>query len=367
MAQAFHGGRLTEAAQEFGLPIERLIDFSSNINPFAPAITPDQWQEWQTDITRYPEADAAGLQRQLAEVYEVEYDHVLPTSGGIEALYLAARLFAGKKVGVVEPAFGDYTRAFEALGEPPCRLSLPMEAWSMPINSWADCLRSLDVVVLGNPNNPTGSFQTRADLLALWQQPWARAQSWILDEAFLEFVPDWSQETLLRDLPENVIVLRSLTKSWGLPGLRLGFLATSNPRWMTQLRRMQPPWSINAVAQAWAKAFLTSENHAKLLAGLRELHQIKRRFQARLHRIDGIRTIPSSANFLLIHLADSLLDSSTLYQQLGQRGLITRRCDSFYDLPRGRFLRVAVKSESDNNFLAESLSEICADLMRRAA
>jgi len=367
MTQAFHGGRLTEAAREFGLPAKRLIDFSSNINPYAPAISPEQWQSWQEKITRYPEADAADVRQRLAEVYRIENQYVLPTAGGIEALYLAARLFVGKKVGVIEPAFSDYARAFAALGEPPHRVSLTSDLWSAPVASWADRLKPFSVIVLGNPNNPTGSFQSRASLLALWNEPWTRTQSWIIDEAFLEFIPHSDQETLLRDLPDNVIVLRSLTKSWGLPGLRLGFLATSNRRWMEQLRRMQPPWSINAVAQAWAQSFLTSQNHEDLLLGLQKLHQGKLRFQARLSRISGVEIIPSSANFFLIRLEDSLLDSALLHQRLGQRGLVTRLCDSFYDLPKGRFLRVAVKSETDNNLFAEAFVDICADLLRRAA
>ena len=369
MSQAFHGGRLSEAAREFGLSKDAFIDFSANINVLAPVVPPADWEKWRAQITCYPEADARSLRDQLACLNGVSTDHILPTGGAIEALYLAARLFARCRIGIIEPAFSDYHRAFQAAGCEPKRIALAHEMWHAPISAWEHLLHPFDVVVLGNPNNPTGALQTRGQLLALLEKPWPRSKTWLVDEAFMEFVAHHEQETLLPILGEHrpLIVLRSLTKSWRIPGLRLGFLATSNAAWMQRLRTMQPPWSINAVAQAWAAECLTPANHAQLLAGLREFSKTRDRFEAGLSRIAGLRVYPSAANFLLVELLDSSLDASRIYRELGRRGLLVRVCDSFHGMPKGRFIRLAVRTEEENNLLGRELTAICIALNRRAA
>ena len=369
MSQVFHGGRLSEAAREFGLSQEAFIDFSANLNVLAPVVPPADWERWRAQITRYPEADARSLRDQLAGLYAVDADRILPTAGAIEALYLTARLFTRCKIGIIEPAFSDYHRAFQAAGCEPERIALSSGMWHAPIGEWEDLLEPFDVVVLGNPSNPTGALQTRKQWLALLERPWPRTRTWIVDEAFIEFVANFEEETLLPILSQHqsLIVLRSLTKSWRIPGLRLGFLAASNAAWMERLRAMQPPWSINGVTQAWSAEFLTPASHSRLLARLREFPRIKERFETALSRIAGLRVYPSAANFFLVELLDLSLHASRIYRELGRRGLLVRVCDSFHGMPKGRFIRLAVRTEEENNLLAQELSAICTALNRRAA
>ena len=253
------------------MPAHTFVDFSANINVFAPAVSASEWEPWRAEVFRYPEADASGVRGRLASVYHVDGDQIVPTAGAIEALYLAARLFSGSRTVIVEPAFSDYSRAFEAGGCEHARIPLSRELWHAPASEWAHLLEPFDVVVLGNPNNPTGFLNARAQLRGLLERPWDRPKCWIVDEAFIEFVADYERETLLAVLDKYpaLVVLRSLTKSWAIPGLRLVFLATSNPDWLAQLRKMQPPWSISSVTEAWAACFLNPGNHERLMAGLR--------------------------------------------------------------------------------------------------
>jgi len=367
LTQAFHGGRVLDAAREFGLAHESVVDFSSNLNVLAPAVSTVEWEQWAGDITRYPEADAGTLGRRLAQLYQLDDDFILPTAGAVEGLYLAARLFAGCSVAIVEPGFSDYSRSFAALSCELEHIILPRELWHAPAGGWAHLLEPFDVVVLGNPNNPTGSMLTKAELRWLLERDWSRPKRWIVDEAFIEFAANHEEETLLsiiREFP-SLIVLRSLTKSWRIPGLRLGFLATAGS--MERLREMQPPWSINAVVQAWAKCFLVEERHMQLLRSLGELREAKLQFEAQLRKIPGICVYPGAANFLLVELLEQSLDADQLYQQLGRRGLLIRVCDSFRGLAKGRFIRLAVRTWSENSRLAEELSAVCAELIRRAA
>ncbi len=367
MAQAFHGGQVAVAAREFGLALESILDFSSNLNVFAPMISEAEWEPWAAEIVHYPEPDAETLTIRLAEIYGLPSDYILPTAGSIEGLYLAARLFTGSRVAIIEPGFSDYSRSFSSLD---CQLEhvlLPRELWNAPAVEWRHLLQSFDVVVLGNPNNPTGSMQPRRELVCLFEMEWTRAKHWIVDEAFMEFAADHDGETLLSMVERfpSLIVLRSLTKSWRIPGLRAGFLATAGP--MERLRMMQPPWTINSLVQAWAKQFLVRERHEQLLQTLRALRMVKLQFEAQLQAIQGIYVHPGAANFLLVELTAESLDAGTLYQKLGRRGLLIRVGDSFRGLAQGRFIRLSVRTAAENSRLIHELSTICRELIRRAA
>ncbi len=367
MAQAFHGGQVSDAAREFGLPYESVLDFSSNLNVLAPAVSGVEWEQRAADINRYPEPDARTLANRLAEIYRLDSDYILPTAGAIEGLYLAARLFAGCRIAVIEPGFSDYSRSFATIDCELVHVILPRESWHAPAGKWMHLVEPFDVVVLGNPNNPTGSIQSRKELRQLLEMEWSRPKRWIVDEAFMEFTADHDEETLLPIVEQfhSLIVLRSLTKSWRIPGLRAGFLATAGP--MERLRTMQPPWSINSVVQAWAKHFLVKEHHVQLLKTLHELRDSKQQFEAQLRTIPGICVHAGAANFLLVELMDEALDAFSLYQQLGRCGLLIRVCDSFRGLAKGRFIRLSVRTVSENRRLAGELSTVCAELIRRAA
>lgn len=367
MAQAFHGGQVAAAAKEFGLSHDSILDFSSNLNVFAPSIPAAAWHQWAADITRYPEPDAGTLRDQLARSYGLDSDYIVPTAGTIEGLYLAARLFSGSRIGIVEPGFSDYSRSFETVDCQPQPILLPQELWHAPAHEWAHLLEPFDVVVLGNPNNPTGSMQPRNELRQVFEMEWRRPKHWIIDEAFMEFAASHEEQTLLSVIEKfpSLIVLRSLTKIWRIPGLRLGFLATAGP--VEYIRKMRPPWSINAVSLAWARTFLVEQQYARLRRTLEDLREVKHAFEAQLRSIPGIRVYPAAANFLLVELIDRSLDANELYQQLGCRGLLVRVCDSFRGLAKGRFIRLAVRTRPENERLVAVLSAVCADLIRRVA
>ena len=365
--QAFHGGRLLEAEREFGLTRDQFVDFSSNLNVFAPAVPALEWASWSSHATRYPQADAETVRLRLADYYGVDAEFLLPTSGASEALYLVARLFRDRKVAVVEPGFSDYSRSFRAAGCECSPVILPQTWWYEPVQKWVRSLEPFDVVVLGNPNNPTGSLQRKEELLHLFEQNRGRCRSWVIDEAFLEFIECAERETLLSTIREfsSLIVIRSLTKSWRIPGLRLGFVATSGP--INQLRRMQPPWSVNSLAEAWASSFLTAQRRAELALSFEEMRTEKRQFATQLGRISGIRVHPGAANFLLVELIDGSLEAADLYRELGRRGILVRVCDSFQGMTEGRFVRLAVRTASENDRLIRELAALCEQKTRRVA
>ena len=366
--QAAHGGRLHAAAREFALPLEQLIDFSANLNVVAPTVSEERWANWRKTISRYPEADSESVRYRLSQVYGSPTAQILPTAGAIEGLYLAARLFTSLRVGIIEPAFSDYFRAFEAAGNSPECIVLAPTEWGLGPSVFAKRLDSYDVVVFGNPNNPTGTFYSRRALLDLFGQ--CPEKTWIVDEAFIEFAEGGQKESLLRDIPQlpNVLVLRSLTKSWNIPGLRLGFIATSNRKWLSALGKMQPPWSIGTVTEAWVNELLTSEDYERVIESTIELKASKAAFHRSLCAdFPELLVHPSSANFFLIELCLPGLNAARLYAKLGEQGILIRVCDSFYGMPQGRFIRVAVRTMAENQRFLEALRIVLEQIREEAA
>jgi len=354
MSQAFHGGNLAAAAHRFNRDPNRFIDFSSNLNIWLEPALPDG-KEILREIVRYPEVDATTLRRQLAAVYRVEPSHVLPTAGAAEALYLAMRLFAGKRVGIIEPAFSDYSRACRAAGVSFESILLSPHEWFLPVTAYEDRLEDFDVVVFGNPNNPTGHFHPRAGLIELMRR--FPQKAWVVDEAFIEFVERHEEETLLSVLREfpPLIVIGSLTKSWRVPGLRLGFLAASRREWLEKAALCQPPWSINGVAQLWAKCNLTPGGWAQMKKSLADLPGLRARFTAQLESLPEVGVHRAHANFLLLELLTA--SAAGLYDALGHEGFLVRVCDSFSGVPPDRFIRVAIRNERENHQLVRAMAK----------
>ncbi len=360
--------RCQDAAREFGLSHESILDFSSNLNVLAPTVSGAEWEQWAADITRYPEPDAGTLANRLAEIYQLDSDYILPTAGAIDGLYLAARLFAGCKVAIVEPGFSDYSRSFATVD---CELEhviLPRESWNAPASKWTHLLEPFDVVVLGNPNNPTGSMQSRKDLRHLLEMEWSRPKRWIVDEAFMEFAAGHDEETLAFDcravsLLDRAALAHEKLASPGftcrVPGYRRTYRATACNA--AALEHQLGGAGVGETFPGERTSRSAPENFART-AGC-EADSSRRNCDT----IPGIYVHAGAANFLLVELMDGALDARSLYQQLGRRGLLIRVCDSFRGLAKGRFIRLSVRTLSENSRLAGELSTVCAELIRRAA
>jgi len=352
MSQAFHGGRLSEAKERFGH--QAFLDFSVNTNAFwhppaALAAVP-----LSDAITRYPEADASSVRLLLADLYDVCPDHVLATAGAIEGLYLAVRLFTQKRALIFAPSFADYSRACLSAGLEIKICSLfPDPPDTEQFVQWA---LSVDVVILGNPNNPTGRLFP--NLVEVVSHPALSHLHWIIDEAFIEFVPAPERHSLLPKIERlpNVLVLRALTKSWSVPGLRLGFLVTANLSWLAQLRAMQPPWPLCGVAESWANAHLKKPTLAAVHESLRALAPERERFSTALSALPSLFPLASDANFLLVETRG--LNATNLAEALGRQGILIRECVGFLELEPERYFRVAVRTTLENDRLIDSLHNL---------
>ncbi|MCC5835760.1 MAG: aminotransferase class I/II-fold pyridoxal phosphate-dependent enzyme, partial [Opitutales bacterium] len=208
-----------------------------------------------------------------------------------------------------------------------------------------------------NPNNPTADWTDSNGLLQVIRaQPQVR---WIVDEAFVEFVPTANGGLLSEQaLPENLIVVRSLTKSWCIPGLRLGFVYTTNPDWHRALRAQQHPWSINSVLISWARHTLTSDNYRRIRESLEHLPDLRRGFVHELDGIPGCEPLPGDANYVLVRLSEPLPVAGELCECMGKMGFLIRNADNFIGLDEGAYVRLAVRAPEENRRLVEALKTL---------
>ena len=366
MSHGVHGGRLREAEKRFGVPVR--LDFSVNTNAFwTPPALPSAVASWAA-ATTYPEPDAARATLHLAHLHALDAASLLPCAGAIEGLYLAARLFHGGGACIPQPAFSDYARACLAAGMRVRYTPMPPHGLhSEAFQRWAQHhFSNAQLVVLGNPNNPTGRLWPH--LRAALSAPGLEGVHWIIDEAFLEFVPDHESASLLRDLAAfpKVIVLRALTKSWAVPGLRIGFIACGNPEILGRLRSMQPPWSLNGFAEAWLLHSATSEARTAMLQSLAGLGQVRESFQRELAQLSEIHPWDSDANFLVVESAG--VPVPKLAEDLGRIGILIRVCEGFEQLDAERHFRVAVRRPAENReFLRALASTLKAASQSRGA
>ena len=348
-----HGGNLRKLALASGKPAGEILDFSANINPLGP---PEGFREWISartgDLVHYPDPDCTDLVRAFAERYRVAKEEILMGNGSMEHLYLLPQLLGKGRALIPVPAYVDYERAAELAGLAVERLPLREEEGFAPdLAAIAAALLGDEIVFLGRPNNPTGHLIPAAALRDLAS---SHPQTvFISDEAFADFAPE--TETLIASgRPANIIVLKSLTKFFAMPGLRLGGVVAA-PEWIRRLRDRTPPWSVNTLAQAVGAAALRDTAYAE--ETLRFVRDRREELFAALQALPGLAVYPGTANFLLLRSDRGELDAPEIARRLLADGIAIRDCSNFTGLDR-RFFRIAVRTERENDRLVGALRKV---------
>jgi threonine-phosphate decarboxylase len=249
-----HGGRRAEAERRYGIPKEELLDFSASINLLGPSpAAVSAVKKALAEIAYYPEEEPVDLAIAMADHLGVFPDEIALGNGSIEIIYWLAAMLRPRKALVVDPTFSEYRRACLAAGSK-CDSFLLLEEEDFALDVEQVRPQGYDLVFICNPNNPTGYLVPVDEIAALWRRCRAAGAGLVVDEAFMDFVG--GEESILSyGVAEGLYVIRSLTKSYALAGLRLGCLAAP-ARFVAKLKRRLPPWNINSFARVAAAASL---------------------------------------------------------------------------------------------------------------
>ncbi len=327
-----------------------ILDFSANINP----IGPPEWLRAVIsrnieDLRHYPDPLCHELIAAISEHGGYSRAAIVAANGSTELLYLLLRIMQWRRVVIPVPAYIDYARAARLAGKQVA--TVPMAAcdgFRLDPARLAAELCPGDLVVIGSPNNPTGALVPAPALLELGRR--FPQTHFLIDEAFLDFVPDGEA---VGGRLDNVSTLNSLTKMYAIPGLRLGFGVF--PEAVAEaVREHLPPWTVNTLAQAIGVRALQDLHYQQqtrtACSALRE------ELAAGLRQISGIRVFPGAANYLFLQL-HGRYDAIGLAEQLAARGILIRRCDN-YDGLDSSCVRVAVRTTEENGRLLAALRDI---------
>lgn len=384
-----HGGNQSAIRKRLKLGNQTLLDFSAPLNALGPphgAI--DAVRAATASIDRYPEPGAPRLVERLADLHRVPSDRIIIGAGTTELISLIGQVLRdplGRRarelgdpemplVHLVEPTYGEYRRTSAQNG-------LRTKLWGEHILGWSQDLLPEDATGIfwtGHPNNPTGRAWERDRLLALIDRHPGLLV--VVDEAYLQFLPDEAERTLVRaaSTRDNVVVLRSMTKIFAFPGLRIGY-AVAAPEMVARLKRSQQPWTVATAAELAALAALDDDEYQRRTIDL--IATESARLCDRLWDLPGIRPVwpgrdrpksaPSMPNFVLVSLVDTPWTSTRAQEALARNGLFVRECSNYSGLEVGGVvtgpgqeiktnghLRFCVRTPAENDRLLATLAEI---------
>lgn len=342
-----HGGRVYEAARRWGIEPHQVLDFSANINPLGPpqgVLSAIENALAPSSLRAYPDAQA--FVSAIADKNRLMPDEIVFGSGAASLIFAVMHALSPRRVLILEPAFVEYSRALAAVNAQIRTALLTEERGFTP--DFASLVRTIkerqfDLVIVNSPHNPTGALYPRDALLSLIHAAAEHNAAVLLDEAFIDYA---SQESLvsLAATKSHLIVLRSLTKFYAMPGIRIGY-AVTNAKLAVKIKGQIDPWSVSTVALEAGCAALDEDEFGaescRINASARE------EFAGALRGI-SLEVLPSAANFLLGKLPTG--SGGDLQRWLKPERILIRCCDSFHGLS-DEFIRLAVRSSSDNERL----------------
>lgn len=353
-----HGGNVVETGQQLGIDPALLLDFSANINPLG---LPERVRALIVShldiITHYPDVEYRHLHQALASANRCEYDQTIAGNGETELIYGLVRTLAPRSAMLLVPGFAEYRRALQQQGCQIIDYALSEQDGFQVDFALLDAVRTHrpDCLFIATPNNPTGLMPDAGLLDRLASLCEELHIALIVDEAFIDFLPQGS--TLAPRLAGSryLYLLRSLTKFFAIPGLRLGYLLSGNKETIRHLKRTREPWSVNAFSALVGQHLLSDEDyisrsHAYIARQRDVLLQAMARFPS-------LMVWKPEANFIFFRC---LRQGFNLKAALLRHHILIRHCENYPGLDSAWY-RIAVRTEAENHRFIEALTHVLHD------
>jgi threonine-phosphate decarboxylase len=356
-----HGGDIYSAARELGVDPAEILDFSASINPLG--TSPDVWKAI-TDarhlLGHYPDPACLDLRQALAERWRIDPDQIVVGNGSTELIDAIPRALRIHRLLLIQPTFSEYAAAMERAGG--CVTAVyaeRQEQYAVPIDRLCRLIETrrsegglFDGLVLCHPNSPTGQACSADDVARLANLAHRHGLWLVVDEAFADYCLELSVLPQAASWP-HVVVLRSMTKFYALPGLRVGY-AVARPAVARRLQRQLPSWSINVMGQVAALAALNDTAHAR--KSVQFMVKERQRFAAALMALPGCAVAPACANYLFVELPRGW-HARHVTERLRHDGILIRDCSSVPG-SHARAIRLAVRTQQENDRLIQALSKV---------
>ena len=356
-----HGADGAEMAAQYGKCMDEVIDFSANINPFVSASVEEALPSILEVAKNYPDIHYTALREEIASYVSCEKEQVIVGNGATEVIYLLMKSLCHIKeiqvLGIVQPTFSEYERSARLNGIEIIDLYLKSEnnfaLDERYIEKW---LPQMDVLFICNPNNPTGNVH---DLKRLIDMISAQDKWLIVDETFLEFVETESSYTVVPLIKSyrKLIVIKAITKFFGLPGLRLGYGITSHKGLLEAMHHYKEPWTVNSFAEHLTGYLLRDKDYqgeSKAYFKKERVHMLEA-----LNALEGITAYPTATNFILLRLGR--ITAKALKEKLFQEeSILIRDASNFKGLDT-YYIRIAIKTPHENQRLVAALKRCLSE------
>jgi len=333
-------------------PKQGIIDYSSNINPLGchPGVKKYLKKQMQT-LSVYPDPDSYIVRKNLKWYTRIPEEQIVIGNGATEIIYNFCQAFLNKKtpVFIPIPTFSEYEVASKLQD---CKISY-FKTMNMneDLNSFIKKIPKKGCIFICNPNNPTGVLIYKSKMQKIIKAAQKRSTLVFVDECFIELSDP--NQSVIQDLKkfDNLFILRSLTKSFGLAGMRIGY-GLGNIKLISILNNLKIPWNVSGIAQKAASAALCY--HAYLEQARNLIMKEKKFLRSAISKIDGFSCFNTDTNFILIKTKKK---SSIIQKKLLKKKILVRDCNSFQGL-NNNYIRIAVKTHKENIKLIKALEEI---------
>lgn len=353
-----HGGDIYGAAEKTEFHRKELLDFSANINPLGmPKEVKQALIESIEEIHHYPDACCRELKKAIAEREQLSDELIVCGNGAADLIFRIAYVLRPKKVLLTAPAFLEYEEALRQTGTETEQFLLAEEqGFRITENFLESITEETEAVFICNPNNPTGVLTSKKLLEKILERVAQTGGLLVMDECFLDFVweeEQYSMKSFLKKSP-NLIILKSFTKLFSIPGVRLGYALSDNRKLLKKMEAASQTWSVNLMAQkAGAAACTCSKFKEQTKLYVREEREfLKSRMERLLSPYSG-KVFHSDANYLLLKIEKP----RNLPELLLKKGIMIRSCANYAALSE-HFYRAAVRTREENIRLLEALGEI---------
>lgn len=326
------------------------VDYSSSVNPLG---TPKKAiaaikRNAKSVAPMYPDPECKELKKSLSRYLQIDQEWISVGNGAMEIIYWFAQALAKNRVVIPAPTFCEYELASHKAGA--AITLVPLHDFKLDADEIIEKAKGADAIFLCNPNNPTGMLATN-EIKKIIKNIDSSTKI-LLDECFIELVDDPGANSMIGMIQEldNLVILRSLTKSFGLAGLRVGY-SVCNPSLAGKLANNKIPWNVNGLAQAAGVVALADRKH---LPRARAVIRKERKFlHNSIAKLKSFIPLKSDANYFLIELEGR---NSTQFRDalLKKTGVLVRDCSTFTGMG-SQHVRVAVKTHSENLWLVRAL------------
>ncbi|MCD4807564.1 MAG: threonine-phosphate decarboxylase CobD [Methanococcoides sp.] len=369
LVPASHGGLVRKASQEYGIAESDIIDMSASLNPYG---SPFDHPEYGLDLKalfisarggmyNYPDNRYLDYREAAAGFLGdgISADNIIPGNGSCETIRLVAECMinSGDVVGIPQPTFDEYEQQCRIMG---ASIRYFEHEGLMDITDAA--LKDVKILFVCNPNNPTGKLLSRDSILELAKRCERNDTLLFVDEAFSELADPSQSVADVAATNNHLFVLRSLTKNFAIPGIRLGF-GVASLEMAKALNTARLSWNLGSVPDVVGTALLNMEGgcYSKYLVASREMIAEEREYLTeRLSGIYGFEPLPSTVNYVLVDIRELLMDSQELTSRLASHGILVRDCSSFYLLDND-YIRIAVRTRGETNRLIQAIGDVLTE------